>query len=305
MRLRLAPFLALLAALPLTSPRVAAQGSGGAPEVLLRLDDIGMNHSLNLAMEEVAKRGIPFSTSVLFVGPWYQEAVQILRQHPAVSVGVHLALNSEWRNYRWGPVLGQTAVPSLVDSVGYFRPSVESFLESKYDLGEVERELEAQVQRALRSGLKIDYVDFHMGTAAATPELRAVVERIARNHGLGISYYFGEDSHELWGEPVDRKKARFLEYLGGAKRGVTNLLVIHVAERTPEMEALLDENAPGQNVAGGGPGVAAHRYAELQTLLSPEFAEWLRSGRVKAVTYRDVIARQGLGSMHRPAQAPS
>jgi predicted glycoside hydrolase/deacetylase ChbG (UPF0249 family) len=279
----------------------AAQGS--APEVLLRLDDIGMNHSLNLAMEEVAERGIPFSTSVLFVGPWYQEAVEILRKYPKVSVGVHLALNSEWKNYRWGPVLGQAAVPSLVDSVGYFRPSVQDFLGSRYDLGEVERELSAQVERALKSGLKIDYVDYHMGTAVSTPELRAVVERVAKKYHLGISRYFDEDSHELWGEPVDRKLPRFLQILEGMKPGQPNLVVFHVAERMPEMDALIDQNAASQNVAGGGPGVSVHRHAELQALLSPEFAAWLRDGKARAITYRDLIARAGLDSMHAPSDA--
>src|SRR3982750_2606834 len=141
------------------APVLHAQQRSDAPEVLFRLDDIGMNHSVNLAVEQVAKTRMPFPVSVLFVCPWYQEAVEILKKYPQVSVGVHLALNSEWRNYRWGPVLGQGAVPSLVDSVGYFLPSTNAFLASKYDLGEVERELSAQVDRALQSGLKISYVD--------------------------------------------------------------------------------------------------------------------------------------------------
>jgi predicted glycoside hydrolase/deacetylase ChbG (UPF0249 family) len=146
-----------------------------APDVVLRLDDIGMNHSVNQAVEKVAATGMPFSASVLFVCPWYQEAVDILKKYPNVTVGVHVALNSEWRGYRWGPVLGKGGVPSLVDSAGYLRPSVPDFLQSKYDLAEVERELSAQMDRAMASGLKIAYLDPHMGTAAATPQLREVM----------------------------------------------------------------------------------------------------------------------------------
>lgn len=294
-------FLTTLAFLSFAATSHAAAQGRPTPELLLRLDDIGMNHSLNMAMKEVAERGIPFSTSVLFVGPWYQEAVEILRQHPDVSVGVHLALNSEWKNYRWGPVLGMGAVPSLVDSVGYFRQSEQEFLASHYDLGEVERELTAQVERALRSGLKIDYVDYHMGTAVATPELQAIVERIAKKHHLGISRYFGEDGNELWGVPPDQKKATLLELLGNLKPDRPNLIVFHVAERTPAMDALIDMNAPSQNVADGGPGVSRHRHAELETLLSPEFAEWIRDGKVKLITYRQLIARVGLAAMKAPS----
>ena len=56
-----------------------------APEVLLRLDDIGMNHSVNLAVEKVAATGMPFSVSLLFACPWYQEAVEILKKYPTLS----------------------------------------------------------------------------------------------------------------------------------------------------------------------------------------------------------------------------
>jgi predicted glycoside hydrolase/deacetylase ChbG (UPF0249 family) len=304
MRQFFVPLLALIAVALVSPAPTLAQGKA-VPEVVLRLDDIGMNHSLNMAMQEVAERGIPFSTSVLFVGPWYQEAVEILRKHPNVSVGVHLALNSEWKNYRWGPVLGQAAVPSLVDSVGYFRPSVGDFLASKYDLGEVERELSAQVERAMKSGLKIDYVDYHMGTAVQTAQLRAVVERVAKKYGLGISRYFNEDSHELWGEPVDQKLPRFLEVLNGVKTTQPNLIVFHIAEGMPSMDALIDMNASQQNIAGGGPGVSAHRQAELHALLSPEFAGWLKAGKVRAITYRDLVAREGLAAMHAPTAAGS
>ena len=91
-------------------------------QLMIRCDDIGMCHTVNMAFEKVIQMGIPVSASVMFACPWYQEAVEILRRHPEISVGVHLTLNSEWKNYRWGPVAGASAVPSLVDSCGYFFP---------------------------------------------------------------------------------------------------------------------------------------------------------------------------------------
>src|SRR5689334_17416445 len=93
------------------------------PRLLLRTDDIGMNHSVNMALKELADTKIPFSASVMFACPWYQEAVDILKQNPQVAVGIHLTLTAEWKYYRWGPVLGRGAVPSLVGAEGYFLPS--------------------------------------------------------------------------------------------------------------------------------------------------------------------------------------
>ena len=296
----LRPLAALLVAATLAAPRAATAQASTAPEVLLRLDDVGMNHSVNMAIEKVAATKMPFSVSVLFACPWYQEAVEILKKNPQIAVGVHLALNSEWRGYRWGPVLGKGGVPSLVDSAGYFRSSGEGFLASAYDLGEVERELSAQVERALASGLKISYVDAHMGTALATPQLREVTERVARKYGLGISTYFGESYFTLWGEPVQQKKSVLLAHLAQAKRDTVNLIEVHVAERTPEMEAIFDMNAPEQNAPDAG--VVAHRKAELEAMLSPELAALVRTGKVRLVTYQTMMSRVGPAGMKRPAQ---
>jgi predicted glycoside hydrolase/deacetylase ChbG (UPF0249 family) len=283
----------LVAAALACAPRasIPAPQRAAPAEVLLRLDDVGMNHSVNLAIARVAATGMPFSVSVLFACPWYQEAVEILRQHPQVAVGVHLALNSEWRGYRWGPVLGKGGVPSLVDSAGYFLPSSDGFLASSYDLGEVERELSAQVERALASGLRISYVDAHMGTALATPQLREVTERVARKYGLAISTYLGESYFSLWGVPVRSKESALLARLANRARDSVNLIEVHVAERTPEMEVIHDMNAPEQNAPGAG--VADHRAAELRTMLSPELAELVRSGRIRLITYRQLVARAG------------
>ena len=283
---------AFLVALALLAPAraVSAQASA-APEVLLRLDDIGMNHSVNLAIEQVAKTGMPISVSVMFACPWYQEAVEILRKYPNVTVGVHLALNSEWRHYRWGPVLGKEGAPSLVDSNGYFHPSVPAFLQSKYDLGEVERELTAQMDRAMKSGLKIAYVDPHMGTGMATPQLLAVFERVARKYGVGISGWFGENYRSIWGAPVAAKKQTVLDYIASAKPDQPNLIEVHVAERTPEMEVIVDMNAPEQNAPGAG--VVDHRKAELDAMLSPELAELVKTGKIRLVNYQQLIARVG------------
>jgi predicted glycoside hydrolase/deacetylase ChbG (UPF0249 family) len=283
----------------IAAPSLLRAQRADAPEVLFRLDDIGMNHSVNLALEEVAKTGMPFSATVLFACPWYQEAVEILKKYPQVTVGVHLALNSEWRDYRWGPVLGMGGVPSLVDSDGYFLPSTRAFLASKYDLGEVERELSAQIERALRSGLKITFIDAHMGMAWSTPQLREVTERVAKKYGLGISTYFGESYFTLWGEPVAAKKSALLNHLARAPRDSVNLIEVHVAERTPEMEAIFDMNASAQNAPEAG--VVAHRNAELHTMVSPELADLVRSGKIRLVTYRQLVERVGLAGMKRPS----
>ena len=271
------------------------------PKLLLRLDDNGMNHSVTMAIKQVAETGIPFSTSVMFACPWYQEAVAILKQHPNISVGVHLVLNSEWKYYRWGPVLGRTAVPSLVDNNGYFLASTDEFLSSHYKLDEVEKELTAQIDRALASGLKIDYVDYHMWTAVSTPQLRAIVEKLARKNHLGISRYFNENYETMFDVSIETKQAEFFERLATLPKDKVNLLVMHVAQDTPEMEALIDMNNPDMR-SDTKPLVAMHRSAELSILLSQQFQDMVKGGAVHLITYKDLVQTAGLDKMEAPEE---
>jgi chitin disaccharide deacetylase len=268
------------------------------PQLLIRLDDIGMCHSVNMAAEKLAKTGIPFSASVQFACPWYQEAVTILKKYPNVSIGVHLTLTSEWRGYRWGPITGRTAVPSLVDSIGYFYQSTTAFDNSGYKLDEVEKELSAQIERALASGLPISYIDPHMGVALSTPELRALTEKLAHKYKLAISplsqvSYFGETYKEMWGEPVNTKKSSFLHYVNHLDPRKPNLVVIHTATPGPEMDALYDMNASEMNSPEGKPLSSLHRQTELNMLLSPEFMD-LIGKKFTLINYKELLATKDI-----------
>ena len=59
-------------------------------DVLIRCDDIGMCHAVNVASKIVLDTGIPVSMSVMVPCPWFSEAVEMLKQYPNVSVGIHL-----------------------------------------------------------------------------------------------------------------------------------------------------------------------------------------------------------------------
>lgn len=270
-------------------------------KVLIRVDDIGMNHAVNMALQQLADSKIPVSASIMFVCPWYQEAVAILKNNPQITVGIHLTLNAEWKYYRWGPVLGKSAVPSIVDSLGYFLSSVEAFTKSNYKLDEVEKELEAQIRRAVNSGLKITYVDAHMGTAFLTPELRTIVEELAKKYNLGISTYFQESYRSMWGVPVELKKQTFLNFVANAPIDSTTTFELHIAQSTPEMEVLMDMNSTVMGTGDGKPNASKHRQMELNMLLSPEF-KVLMGSKVQLITYTDVIKTIGLTNMKRPAQ---
>jgi predicted glycoside hydrolase/deacetylase ChbG (UPF0249 family) len=263
--------------------------------LVIRTDDAGMSHSVNMALERLIETGLPVSVSVMFPTPWYQETVEILKRHPAVSVGIHLTLNSEWKNYRWGPVSGRSAVPTLVDADGYFFQSAEALYRNHPDLQEIEKELRAQIERAQRSGLKIDYVDYHMGTALRYPEFRDVTERLAREFNFGMSGYFGETMQDPQYSAAPRNKCDSLVAMIDRLHAPINVVVTHVGIDGPELGALVDMNTDGPLA-----DMSKNRQGELDALTSARFSEAVKARNVQLTTYRQLIGTQGLKAMKRP-----
>ena len=270
-------------------------GTSDQAYLIIRSDDAGMSHSVNMALEKLIATGLPVSVSVMFPTPWYQETVEILKRHPEVSAGIHLTLNSEWKNYRWGPVLGRTAVPTLVDKDGYFFQSSDALYQNHPNLGEVEKELRAQIQRAIGSGLKIDYVDYHMGTAVGKPEFREIVERLAREYGLGMSQYFGEAREDAQYEAAPANKTDSLIAMVNRLHPQFNLFVTHIGIDNAELGALVD-----MNTSGPLPEMSKNRQGELDALTSQRFSDALKARNVRLITYRQLISMQSLKSMKRP-----
>lgn len=276
---------------------IFSQQNDEAILMLIRCDDSGMSNSTNLALEKLISSKIPFSTSVMFACPWYQHAVDILKVNPQVSVGIHLTLNAEWKNYRWGPILGKE-VSSLTDAYGYFFPSRKLFYANDPKLNEVEKELRAQVERAMQSGLQIDYLDYHMGTAVDKPEYRAIVEKLADEYKLGISRYFNEFyADNMYPVAIESKKDSLIDIINNRlERDKVNLLVCHLGIDNDELRSMIDLNPTGPKE------MSRHRQAELNALLSTEFTETLKSNNIKLITYRELIEKFGLKNMERPAE---
>jgi len=261
---------------------------------LIRLDDMGMCHSVNRAIEQVAETGMPFSTSVMFACPWYEEAVEILKKYPHVSVGIHLTLNAEWAGYRWGPVLGQQAVPSLVDSNGTFFPSRTKLFANQPDTGEIAQELRAQIDRGMATGLKIDYLDYHMGAAVQTLELREMVENLAAEYGLAMSGYFGEIySNITYAADIGTKSDSLMAHVGRMGPGL-NMQVVHVGLDEPEMQAMQDLNEFGLKE------MSRHRQDELKAIMNTKLRRLIKDRGIELVTYGSLVSDQGLESMQRP-----
>jgi hypothetical protein len=275
-----------------------SQTENNSTTLLIRCDDLGMSHSVNMAFKELMESGLKFSASVMFPCAWYQEAIDILKANPQITAGIHLTLNSEWKNYRWGPIAGRDKVPSLVDSNGYFFPSRATFFANNPKSEEIEIELGAQIERALNSGIKISYMDYHMGTAVDKPEHRSIVEKLAKEYGLAISRYFGEaDVESMYAVDIDKKQEYLIELLYKLDPGKINLLVCHIGKNQPELQAMIDMNSFGL------PEMSKHREVELNALIDAKQKNIFEKNNIRLINYTDLINEIGLDKMKSPVES--
>ena len=137
-----------------------------------------------------------------------------------------------------------------------------------------------------------------MGAVVSTSEMLEIVERLAKEYGVGLARYFGEPSASLWHIEPDKKLSTLLGILDEMKSDKPTLVVAHLGLETPEMRAMVDLNYPVDPYR-----VAQHRQAELDALTSPAFRQAVADRGIGFVTYRDLVDRYGLDAMKRPQVA--
>jgi predicted glycoside hydrolase/deacetylase ChbG (UPF0249 family) len=267
--------------------------------LILHADDLAVAHSVDMASFDALDRGAISSASVMVPTPWIAEVAAYARAHPNADLGLHLTLTSEWQTYRWGSVESKDKVPSLLDSAGTFPSDVQPVAVRATPL-EVERELRAQIERALALGIRPTHVDSHMGALFSTPELFATYVKVAREYRLpflalrvGLPPAFRASLSEndvlldavvIAGPevPRDQWKAFYLNAIASLKPGLTEMIV-HLGRDDAELQAVTVNHEPYGS---------AWRQRDYDVVTSGEFRKALQDHHVVVVTWRDLQKAQ-------------
>ncbi len=181
--------------------------------LIVHSDDAGMSHSVNQATIVAMEMGLVTSCSIMTPCPWFSEFADWARRHPELDFGIHLTLNSEFEKYRWGPVAGRDRVPSLVDADGWLHRRKED-VQRLARPAEVEIELRAQIDRALRAGIRLSHLDTHMGTVVSTAEMLEIYVRLGLEYRLPVMIMRNIDPELAPGYPdLARKNQLYIESL--------------------------------------------------------------------------------------------
>lgn len=155
-------------------------------KLVVNADDLGLAESVNRGIAETIEMGVVTSTSLLVNMPATDDAIRRLRYLRAlgksVSVGLHF-------NIVMGPPMSECA--SLADErTGEFLPLhslIWRCVARKVNLDDVQRELDAQLERArhllAKINMQVTHIDSHRH-AHVLPGIFELVLRTAKQHGI-------------------------------------------------------------------------------------------------------------------------
>jgi predicted glycoside hydrolase/deacetylase ChbG (UPF0249 family) len=264
--------------------------------LIIHADDLAVAHSVNAASFAALDTNAVTSASIMVACAWLTEISSYAKTHPDADLGLHLTLTSEWKTYRWGPVESTDKVSSLLAPDGYLWPDAESAARN-IKPEQAEREIRAQIQRAIALGIRPTHLDSHMGTLFATPQLFSVFVKVA--HELKLPFLAVNVTDErrkllallterdivldslVMADPSikpDSWKDFYTSAIKNLKPGLTEMIV-HLGHDDAELQAVTFDH-PDYG--------SAWRQRDFDVVTSPTFKKLLTENHIVLVRWRDL-----------------
>lgn len=138
--------------------------------LIVTADDIGLHPGMTEGAILTHRQGIVTACSIVANGVAFEDAVSRLREAPSLEVGVHLTLVEE-------RPLTSIRFPKKYTSF------VPLYLARVIGIAAIERELRAQVERVLATGLRVTHLNGHQHLHLL-PRIFRVVVRLAREYSI-------------------------------------------------------------------------------------------------------------------------
>jgi predicted glycoside hydrolase/deacetylase ChbG (UPF0249 family) len=264
--------------------------------LIVHADDLAVAHSVDAASFDALNKNAVTSASIMVPCPWLAEVAAYAKAHPEADLGLHLTLTSEWKTYRWGPVASSDKVSSLLDPAGTFWSDTGT-VAAKAKPEEAEREIRAQVDRAIAMGIHPTHLDSHMGSAFVTPELFAAYVKVAHEYHLPfLAVRVADERSKLLsllsekdvvldavviagpGIPAEDWKDFYLNAIRNLKPGLTEIIV-HLGHDDAELQAVAVDH-PDYG--------SAWRQRDYDFVTSPEFKKAIEENHIILVKWKDL-----------------
>lgn len=282
--------------------------TAGQRVLIVNADDLGFVPSVTRGILDSIERGIVRSTSLMVNMPDAADAVRGIgalaaRGIPA-GVGLHFNIVVGEPLHRGGP---------LVDARGRFLPLTTHAWRAwsgRLDLGAVERELRAQLERAQALlggiGAPVTHIDSHRHSHCL-PGVYEVVARVAREHGIPHVRQPVESGTTLLGRPHAMAASRILRFLVGDRPAYdpirfAGIALMRSSTFQRDVERLLSALPEGATELMVHPGYDSPELAAIDSYRAPRERE-LRALTSPAV--RETLESAGIMLAHFGATVPT
>lgn len=271
--------------------------------LIIHADDAGLSHSENMATIQSLENGFVNSYSIMVPCPWFYEMASFAKNHPQFDSGIHLTLTCEWENYKFGPVLPITEVPSLVDEKGHFYKKREE-LKTNASPEDVRKELQAQIEKGLAFGLRPTHIDSHMYSVGSHATFFRIYKELGKKFNIPVlinrqlmelvglnpesvieegdfiidKTYVGEFEYFKTG-----KLSHYYEWILENLSPGVNLILIHPAFNDHEMKGVT-VNHPNFG--------SEWRQIDFDFFTSDENRSKLSANNIKLITWKDIKDRE-------------
>lgn len=275
----------------------------GYPEdsklLIIHADDAGLSHSENRATIQSLQNGMVNSYSIMVPCPWFYEMANFAIDNPHFDNGIHLTLTCEWENYKFGPILPIAEVSSLVDKNGYFHKNRTAFVNNAKP-NEIEKELHAQIHKALHFGLNPTHLDSHMCSVGVTPEILEIYKKLGKTYNLPVFI----NKQFIESVSLSDEKYNYENTLLADNLLIGNFTDFEKGELKKSYEKALENTKPGfnvfllhpafddsemQGIAKNHPNFGSEwRQIDLDYFTSEECKSKIKENNIQLITWREI-----------------
>lgn len=269
--------------------------------LILHADDLGVANAVNAASVAALEDGTINSASIMVPCPWFPQIAEYAKGHPEMDLGLHLTFTAEWEQFKWDGVSSSSEISTLLNDENHFPASVAEVVK-KATVEELEKELVAQVERALAYGIRPTHLDSHMGTLFQTPAFFEAYQRVGKRFKIPVFIPYGSLSAvpQLVNSILDDQilvdrlfminpaigerdwNEYYLDILRNMKPGL-NEIIVHLAYDNAEMQAVTVDHPDFGS---------AWRQRDLEALQSQAFKDLIKERGIQLVTWKQIQAVQ-------------
>lgn len=144
-------------------------------KLIVNGDDFGLTAGVSRGIIKAIKEGIMTDTSAMTNMPYFEEAIAFAKENGINEMGIHLTITCG------KSILSHDEIGDIIDENGKFyrQPSKKIMVTDQ-----VEKELRAQIEKFLSTGMKLNHLDSHHHFYMYDRSVFDVVRKLAKEYNV-------------------------------------------------------------------------------------------------------------------------